>query len=276
VEAARRRAGRPRGRVNTIMTTQGISRGFAGPVSVRGGLFVAGWLAVGLLVASSAAQQSALPDAGSRHESGAQASTAVVGGAPAAADSSAASEAPEMMPVVDMTADTLLVSPLRWPDIDGSCYVYPHYIVIAWGSPDPQPVAIVRKREPGGGPGAGDCSADSLPGDFVLRNDWAEYFCGMWRDLLFIDSGTGDIRSLILYDVPTRCKVLELEGAGEMAGWIDEVTVRIWLLSGTDLPRSVCPDIPEMLGVGVDSLYALNLETFRLTPLGPWRCHALQ
>lgn len=59
-----------------------------------------------------------------------------------------------------------------------------------------------------------DGTADSLPGDFVVWDDWAEYFCGMWRDLLFIDSGTGDIRSLILYGVPSRRRVLGLDGAG--------------------------------------------------------------
>ena len=180
------------------------------------------------------------------------------------------------MPVFDLTADTVRIAAPRVPALDGSCYVYEKYVVVAWGSPDPQPVALVRKRNVASDLETVDCSPDSVPGDFVLRDEWAEYFMGMWRDLLFIDSGTGNIRSLILYDVPTRQKVLELDGAGEMAGWIDEVTVRIWLLSGADLPRSRCPEIPETLAVGVDSLYALDLETFRLSPLGPWRCHALQ
>lgn len=180
------------------------------------------------------------------------------------------------MPLFNLTADSTRIAAPRWPEIDGTCYLYKHYVVIAWGSPDPRPVAIVRAREGGSGAQIPDCRPDSLPGDFVVRNEWAEYFCGMWRDLLFIDSGTGDIRSLIIYHVPTGRKVFELDGAGEMAGWIDDVTVRIWVLAAVDLPRSLCPDIPEMLGVGVDSLYAFNLKTFDLTPLGPWRCHALQ
>lgn len=182
----------------------------------------------------------------------------------------------ENMPPFDMVADTARIAAPRGPELDGSCYVYEEYVVVAWGSPDPQPVAIVRKRGPGSDIETAECSPDSLPGDFVLRNEWAEYFYGMWRDLLFIDSGTGNLRSLILYDMPTRRKILELEGAGEMEGWIDETTVRLWMLSKANGPRSLCPDIPEVLDVGVDSLYALNLETFRLTALGPWRCHALQ
>jgi hypothetical protein len=180
------------------------------------------------------------------------------------------------MLVIDLTADSLGTAAPSWPELEGSCYVYDRYVVVAWGSPDPEPVAIVRARH---GEGRGvdpDCSPDSLAGDFVLRSEWAEYFSGMWGDLLVIDSGTGDIRTLILYDVPTRRKVLELGGAAETEGWIDDNTVRIWVLAATDLPRSVCPDIPLMFGVGVDSLYALSLETLRLTPLGPRRCHSLQ
>jgi hypothetical protein len=196
--------------------------------------------------------------------------------APAESDSSVDAGLAGAMPLFDLTADTARIFAPRWPEPDGSCFVYRDYVVVAWGSPDPRPVAIVRARDPDGDPAAVDCTADSLPGDFVVWNDWAEYFCGMWRDLLFIDSGTGDVRSLILYDVPSRRRVLELDGAGETAGWIDDVTLRVWLLRATDLPRSLCPDIPEVLGVGVDSLFALNLETFRLKALGPWRCHSLQ
>jgi hypothetical protein len=41
-------------------------------------------------------------------------------------------------------------------------------------------VAIVRARDPDRDPAAADCTSDSLPGDFVVWNDWAQYFCGMW------------------------------------------------------------------------------------------------
>ena len=96
----------------------------------------------------------------------------------------------------------------------------------------------------------------------MIRNEWAEYFAGMWDDLLFIDSGTSDVRELIIYDVPSRRRVFSLDGAGEMEGWVDSVTVRIWILSGSGLPRSYCPDIGEDFEVGVDSLFAMNLRTF--------------
>jgi hypothetical protein len=165
----------------------------------------------------------------------------------------------------------------EWPQREGSCYLYPGYIVIAWEYPDQEgPVAIVRKRDSSNALESPNCSPDSLPGDFIVYNDWAEYFAGMWGDLLLIDSGTSDIRSLFFYDVPSKKKVLSVDGVGETEGWIDSVTVRIWVLSGTGMPRSLCPDIPEIFGVGVDSLFALNLKTLSLKALGPWRCNQLQ
>jgi hypothetical protein len=156
------------------------------------------------------------------------------------------------------------------------CHHYDRYVVVEWESPDPEPVAIVRERAPGAPVAVADCTTDSLAGDFVLRNEWAEYYSGLWEDLLLLDSGTGQLRDLILYDVPSRKKLLTLEGAGEMAGVIDSTTVRIWLLSGAELPRSLCPEIPDMFDVGVDSLFAFDLRTLQLTSLGEWRCHQLQ
>ena len=109
----------------------------------------------------------------------------------------------------------------------------------------------------------------------MVHNEWAEYYYGLWEDLLLLDSGTGPIRSLILYDVPSRSRLLTLDAAGEMAGLVDSVTVIIWMLKGSG-SRELCPDIPAVLDVGIDSLFAFNLSTLEFTSLGDWRCHALQ
>jgi hypothetical protein len=192
-------------------------------------------------------------------------------------ESAVASTLAQELPIIDATPDSLRRFMPEFPQAGGSCYLYPDYIVIAWRFPDSAgPVAIVRKRDQSNALEPPNCSPDSLPGDFIVRNEWAEYFAGMWRDLLFIDSGTSDIRSLIIYDVPSRSKVLSVDGINGTEGWIDSVTVRVWVLSGYDLPRSLCPDIKEGFGVGVDSLFALNLETLSLKALGPWRCNQLQ
>ena len=180
------------------------------------------------------------------------------------------------MTFLDLSGGEEAKDQFRGPGSGGCCYVYDDYVVVAWDSVAPERLAIVRARDTESAPEDADCTPDSLIGDFVVRNEWAEYFCGMWGDLLLIDSGTSNIRSLILYDVPTRSKVLEMGGVGGTDGWVDETTVRIWLLAGAEFPRSLCPDIPDMFGVGVDSLYSLDLKTFRLTPLGPWRCNQLQ
>jgi len=154
------------------------------------------------------------------------------------------------------------------------CHRYDRYAVVEWESPDPEPVAIVRRSDQAES-GIEDCTRDSLPGDFVVRNEWAEYFYGLWEDVLFLDSGTGQIRSLILYDVPSRAQLLTLDAAGEMDGLVDSTTVKIWMLSGTG-SRDLCPDIPAVLDVGIDSLFAFNLRTLEFANLGDWRCHALQ
>ncbi len=39
-------------------------------------------------------------------------------------------------------------------------------------------------RDPDSPRGVAECSTDSLAGDFVVRNEWAEYYSGMWSDLL--------------------------------------------------------------------------------------------
>lgn len=196
------------------------------------------------------------------------------GDAPVEARLAAADSAAGGIRVLDATADPRRIFVPAWPEQGGTCYVYPGYVVLAWGSPDPEPVAIVRKYDPADGPP--DCTPDSLAGDFVIWNDWVEYFCGMWRNLVFIDSGTSEIRSLIIYDAESRSLAFQIDGCGETDGWIDDVTVRMWKLASTNGPRSLCPDIPDWLGVGVDSLYAVNLESFSLKPLGEWRCNPLQ
>ena len=217
---------------------------------------------IGLSAAVAAVVGAALASAGP--------AAAQPGAAPA--DSIEPASAAPAMPVHDVSADATALGVPKLPEEGGSCYVYDDYVVIAWRSPDPEPVAVVRERTEG----RVDCTPDSLPGDFVIRSEWAEYFCGMWRDLLLIDSGTGNIRALIVYDVPTRRKVGILEGSGGTEGWIDDVTIRIWMLASTDAPRELCPHIPEVFGVGVDSLYALNLETLNRRALGPWRCRPLE
>lgn len=184
--------------------------------------------------------------------------------------------APEIQRI-DRTTDPQQPSAPKNPAWDRLCYLYPDYNVIAWRSPDPgEPVAIVRKRDPATTLESANCSSNSLPGDFVLRSDGTEYFSGMWGDLLLTDCGTSNIRELILYDVPSRRQVLSIGGFEGTDGWTDSTTVRIWALSGEDMPRPLCPEIPEMFSVGVDSLFAFNIETLSLKALGSWRCRQLQ
>ena len=96
----------------------------------------------------------------------------------------------------------------------------------------------------------GPCTMDSLPGDYVFRNEWAEYFAGLIGDNLVLDSGTGpDLRGLIVIELSSRRRIfagsyVELEARGS-AG-----TVGVWQGYELTLSAPGCKT-PDLLGPGV-------------------------
>ena len=134
---------------------------------------------------------------------------------------------------------------------------------------------IVRPLQPGGASAAATtCAFDSVAGDYVVRNDWAEYFSGIRRHFLFLYSGTGPQSDVVVHDVAQRRRLIDIPTT-DIVGWRDSVTLEVWVRRDT-LPHSRCPDIPSSLTAGVDSLMALDLRTLRYTAVGPWRCEAWQ
>ena len=155
------------------------------------------------------------------------------------------------------------------------CYRYARYAVTVIDTLAEGEDVIVREMPPlqqADSPRAG-CGTDSLPGDFVVRNSWAAFFYGVRGSLLFIDNGTGDVRDLTLYDIPSRRRVLNLEGY-DIAGWRDDGTLAVWLATGA-VTTGCTPD-PRLGGVRVDSLYELHLRSLKLTPTGDTHCSQLQ
>ncbi len=151
---------------------------------------------------------------------------------------------------------------------DGSamCHLYASYTV------------IVRERQDALGsdifvrpPAQASCAADSLPGDYVFRNEWAEYFLGLRGDYLVLDSGTGpDLRGLIIIDLRTRRRVfqgsyveLEIAPSPELLG--------VWQGYELETPRAGCQTTPGLVP-GVDSLVWLDLRTGRTRFAGQVRC----
>jgi hypothetical protein len=162
---------------------------------------------------------------------------------------------------------------------ESECFAYARYVVVARELRHEVGSDILVRPTDGALRDAatlgGRCAADSLAGDVVLRNEWAEYFLGLSGDWLFLDSGTGPERGLVVHDIAARRKLAELSGV-EIVGWRDSATLVLWLAGQESVAPALCPEIPEGFGVSVDTLYALELPAARLSPLGRWRCAARQ
>jgi hypothetical protein len=125
---------------------------------------------------------------------------------------------------------------------------------------------FVRPRE------SNRCEADSLPGDYVLRDEWAAYFSALRGDVLFIDSGSGpDIRYLILVDLVTRRRLTELSYV-ELVPGPDLTVVGLWDGYELEEPLPDCPAPSGGLVPGVDSLFFLDVRSGQTRFSGRTRC----
>lgn len=136
-------------------------------------------------------------------------------------------------------------------------------------------VEVARTEEVGSdhfiGNATRPCDADSLAADFVVRNEWAEYFAGLRGHFLILDSGTGpDMRGLLVFDLQTRRRTFQGLYANFERGATNDA-IGVW--QPYDLPtlRPGCPVI-EGFGHGVDSLVWLNLRTGKTSYAGQVRC----
>ncbi len=114
------------------------------------------------------------------------------------------------------------------------------------------------------------CRPDSMPGDIVLRNRFADYFGGLKGDLLFINSTTGPGDALSIYDLRERRFVFELRDYA-IESWPDTMTVRLWRETNL-VGREVAGICPDTMQGGIDSLWELDLRTFTLAAVGKSRC----
>jgi len=148
-----------------------------------------------------------------------------------------------------------------------TCYLSERYIVVerqeldAVGSD-----FFIRRRE------TDRCDADSLPGDYVLRDEWASYFAGLQGDVLLLDSGTGpDLRSLVLFDLASRERLAEMSYV-ELIPGPDSAVVGLWDGFYLDEPAPGCAAPPGGLIPGVDSLFFVDVRSGRKEFSGRTRC----
>lgn len=148
-----------------------------------------------------------------------------------------------------------------------TCYMTARYIVVERQRKERVGSDFfVRPRD------SGSCVADSLPGDYVLRDEWAAYFSALDGDVLFIDSGTGpDIRYLILVDVAAKRRLAELSYVDMVPG-PDSTVVGLWDGYELEEPLPGCPTPPGGLIPGVDSLFFLDVRNGETRFSGRTRC----
>ena len=157
-----------------------------------------------------------------------------------------------------------------------TCYSFPRYVVVRRQLKELGEDIVVRHLSGGARPTRASreqCRPDSLAGDFIVRNKWAEYYAGLDGRWLILDSGTGPARTMIIYDVDARRQIASFDG--DVAGWRDSTTLLVWVAADS-VPRSRCVKIPESLGASVDSLMALDVRSGRMSWAGKWRCAARQ
>ncbi len=151
------------------------------------------------------------------------------------------------------------------------CYTGPRYIVVERqleGSLGSDLFARASAR--------GRCDADSLPGDLVHRNEWADYFSGVRGDVLVIDSGTGpDIREVTMLDLRSGLRLLHRSYL-HLAPSADSLTIGLWDGYYLDKTGPGCPPPVGGLLPGVDSLFTVNLRTGDVRFAGRTRCAVRQ
>ena len=149
-----------------------------------------------------------------------------------------------------------------------SCYMSDRYIVVERQRRERTGSDFLLRLRDGG-----SCEADSLPGDYVLRDEWAAYFLALQGDVLFIDSGTGpDIRHLILVDLATRSRLTELSYV-ELVPGPDSVSLGVWDGFELEDPAPGCTAPPRGgLSPGVDSLFFVDVQSGQKRFSGRTRC----
>jgi hypothetical protein len=182
--------------------------------------------------------------------------------------------APRALTAQVASSDTSLFDAVRTEPStvpNATCYVHAWYIVVARELTDQVGSDLFVRPA-----ATGRCDADSLPGDYVLRNEWAEYFAGLRGDVLFIDSGTGpDIRDLILVDLRARRRLLAMSYVDLDTG-PDSLTVGVWSGYELEKPAPGCAMPEGGLLPGVDSLFIVQVRTGERRFGGRVRCAARQ
>jgi hypothetical protein len=168
----------------------------------------------------------------------------------------------------------------RIPTVDSTqieCYESEKYLIVAKEIKGRSGTDFLIKQKLNPSAKLG-CRYVPRDGDFEIKNEWAEYFAGLKKDLLILDSTTGPGPSgLIIWDLSKRKKVYE-------GSWSDpeesgDDSLIFWMETG-EATRTNCPELEnwELKGLGgaIETRVILDLSSFRITKTLQTRCSARQ
>jgi hypothetical protein len=178
----------------------------------------------------------------------------------------------------DIQKNNILESQISIADsIFVTCYDYPEYYIIARDVPDGVGTDFLIKYKSYPDEKL-SCNYVIANGDLEIKNEFAEYYAGLKKDLLILDSTTGPGPSgLIIWDIKKRKKVFE-------GSWSDpeessDSTLVYWLETD-EATEGNCPRLKEWQAEGlsgaIETKVILNLSNFSITKTMQTRCSPRQ
>jgi hypothetical protein len=178
----------------------------------------------------------------------------------------------------DIKTNFLLGSQITAADSGNvTCYDFPEYYIIARDVPDGVGTDFLIKYKSNPKEKL-PCSYVMLNGDLEIKNEFAEYYAGLKKDLLILDSTTGPGPSgLIIWDLEKRKKVFE--GSWSDPEESNDSTLVYWLETD-EATEGNCPRLKEWQSEGlsgaIETKVILNLPIFSITKTKETRCSPRQ
>jgi hypothetical protein len=158
-----------------------------------------------------------------------------------------------------------------------TCCDFPKYYIIARDIPDGVGTDFLIKYKSSPNEKI-SCSYVIANGDLEIKNEFAEYYAGLKKDLLILDSTTGPGPSgLIIWDLKKRKKVFE--GSWSDPEESNDSTLVYWLETD-EATGGNCPRLKEWQSEGlsgaVETKVILDLSNFSITKTKETRCSPRQ
>jgi hypothetical protein len=149
------------------------------------------------------------------------------------------------------------------------CYESASYFVVAKAHPNESGTDFLARPKPEGG-SLPPCEYRKTPGAFEIKNEDAEYYLGLAGDFLVLDSGTGNVRDLIVWDLNGHKRVFVDQYSEPIE--ITPQRLRFWSETGP-ATKSKCPDLRDWGGeIVTETRTTLELPSFKVVRHPETRC----